>query len=103
MSTGSAIAVAPANPPCVARIFDRTRTRDDELKIPEDYGTHPPPPPGNNEESDLGDEFWREVAPYKDVSAKEFLSWTWSTRVRMTPPGQESKLPLAKKSDKEYH
>ncbi|RYP51461.1 hypothetical protein DL768_003247 [Monosporascus sp. mg162] len=32
------------------------------------------------EEEVRGEEFWRELAPYKDVSAKEFLSWRWSVK-----------------------
>lgn len=103
MATESAAAVAPANPPCIARVFDRTTTRKDELHIPANYGTHAPPRPVKSEESNRGEEFWREIAPYKDVSANEFLSWAWSTKVRMTSPGSNPKQPMAKKSGQEYH
>ncbi|RYP23952.1 hypothetical protein DL765_000838 [Monosporascus sp. GIB2] len=32
------------------------------------------------EEGVTGEEFWRDLAPYKDVSTKEFLSWRWSAK-----------------------
>lgn len=87
MSAASAAAMAPATPPCVARIFDRVRTQDDDLIIPANYGSTSHPESGQVGASSKGEEFWRDIAPYRDVSTNEFLSWAWSIGVGMTLPG----------------
>lgn len=101
-------AVEPAHspyPPCVARMFDRTKGKGDEHIIPANsqggnsgdnpsfnpvVGTPAPPDILTAEPEELErlkeehtePDFWRNIAPYKDVSAKEFLSWGWCKKVR---------------------
>lgn len=106
VSAASAVEPAqPSLPPCVARIFDRTPVKDDRLIIPQNpqggYSGDTPllnplvgtsTPPGvvtaepdkverQEKEGQLKPEFWRGIAPYKDVPAEDFLSWRWSTKV----------------------
>lgn len=95
----------PPQPPCVAQIFNPMRLKKDPITMPTKPGGSSPRnnPPMDSaigtsiasevdatkpekhkiqvEEGRMGSEFWRDIAPYKNTSAKEFLSWRWCTKV----------------------
>ncbi len=91
--------VDSAKPPCATQVFDRVEHKG-ELpggRFQWDNPTYSAPPGGpqtpkvtlnipDKQAKDEGveDEFWRGLAPYKDVSVNDFLSWRWSIKVCQT-------------------